>query len=242
MNNNKKINSSFLIYGHHPVLAALKNKNRIKKNLYITQKYAAEFDNYASLVKINIISRDEFRKLFKENTLHQEIALEVAALSYDISEIISSSNERSLIIILDQVQDPHNIGAILRTAAAFDAKAVINTIHCSPGETGIIAKTACGGLDIVPYVSVTNISKTIELLQKHNYWIYGLDGSAKGNLPTDLPNKTVFVLGSEESGMRKLVRESCDLLCKIPMGGNMESLNVSNAAAIAMYHFENYQS
>lgn len=236
-NTKKNISQNYLLFGLHSVLAALKNPNRIKTKLFITEKYADEFSKFANIVLIKLLTKEEMSSLLRDKNAHQDIALEVSPLSYSLDKIINENTQKSLIIILDQVVDPHNVGAILRTAAAFGASAVINSANSSPGETGVIAKSASGGLEAVPYLSVTNITKTIELLKKNGYWIYGLDGSAKSLIPKEFADKACIVLGTEESGIRKLVKENCDLLCKIRMNGNMESLNVSNAAAIAIYSY-----
>ena len=140
--------------------------------------------------------------------------------------------------MLDQVTDPHNIGAILRSAAAFEAAAVILPDANAPEESGTLAKSACGGLEIVPLIRVPNLVRAIETLKKVGFWVIGLDGSAKKTMAQDkLPAKTVFILGSEGDGLRRLTAENCDYMLKLPISDKMESLNVSNAAAIALYEF-----
>ena len=228
-------NNHYLIFGIHAVIAALTNIERKKSILYITKKHLPIVEKF-NYTKTKIIDKDEFNLLFaNKNFVHQEIALEVFPLQYDLESVTDYNQKNSLIIILDQVSDPHNIGAILRTAAAFNATAVINTINNSPNETATIAKTASGGLDIVPYISVTNISKTIEYLKSKDYWIYGFDGQANDLMPKNFPEKICLVFGSEENGIRRLVKENCDLLCKINISSRMESLNVSTAVAIASH-------
>lgn len=140
------------------------------------------------------------------------------------------------VLLLDQVSDPHNVGAILRSAAAFDIGAVIATDRNSPQESGVMAKSASGALEIVPLVSVGNLVQAVELLKKSGYWIYGLDGEAKDSISgAKFDAKTALVLGAEGKGLRRLTSEHCDFLVKIPMSNKMESLNVSNAAAVALY-------
>ncbi len=140
------------------------------------------------------------------------------------------------IILLDQVSDPHNVGAILRSAAAFGIGAVVTLERGAAQESGTLAKSASGALEIVPLISVSNLAQAIELLKKDGYWVYGLDGEAKQTIgQVKFDTKTALILGAEGRGLRRLTAERCDMLVKIPMSGQMESLNVSNAAAVAMY-------
>ncbi len=140
------------------------------------------------------------------------------------------------VLLLDQVTDPHNVGAILRSAAAFDVGAVIVTDRNAPQESGVMAKAASGALEVVPLIAVTNLVQAIETLKKSGYWIAGLDGAARKAIhEAKLDNKTALVLGAEGAGLRRLTTEHCDFLVKLPISDKMESLNVSNAAAVAMY-------
>jgi 23S rRNA (guanosine2251-2'-O)-methyltransferase len=140
------------------------------------------------------------------------------------------------IVILDQISDPHNVGAIMRTAAAFNAAAIIIAKNNAPDESANIAKIACGTMEITPIIKVVNITKTMEQIKEYGYWCIGLDGHAKQSISSsNLPDKLALVLGSEGKGIRKLVKQTCDLLVTIPMNPNVESLNVSNAAAISLY-------
>jgi len=141
--------------------------------------------------------------------------------------------------MLDQVTDPHNIGAILRSMAAFNAGGLILPKHHAPEESGVMAKTACGALEIVPICRVPNLASTMDYLKKHDYWVAGMDGKASQTLEqANLSAKTVLVMGAEGKGLRHLVSKSCDLLIKLPISSQMESLNVSNAAAIGLYALE----
>ena len=138
--------------------------------------------------------------------------------------------------MLDQITDPHNVGAILRSAAAFDVGAVIATDRNAPTESGVMAKAASGALEVVPLITVTNLVQAIEKIKKAGYWIAGMDGNAKQTIAeAKLDRKTALVLGAEGSGLRRLTAEHCDYLVKLPMSGRIESLNVSNAAAVALY-------
>ena len=237
---NKKSNSNW-IYGHHAVTAALQNPNR--KNILIKMTKDCQFDKaLAQKTPIQIVSRQEIDSLFNAGVVHQGIALQTSPLPpVSIEDIIekTEAEEKTVILMLDQVTDPHNIGALLRSSAAFGAAAVILSDAGAPEENNsTMAKSACGGLEIVPLVRVSNLARTIERLQKAGFWVLGLDGYAKKLINEDtLPAKTVFVLGSEGDGMRRLTAEKCDYLIKLPISENMESLNVSNAGAIALYEF-----
>ncbi len=232
---NHKKPDIFYIYGKHAVLAALNNPLRKKNILYISHKNSEFVKDYSQILPIKVISSAEFDSILPLDSLHQGFALEVHPLSEPKLEKLIPT-DASLIVILDQVTDPHNVGAILRSAAAFGVTAVINSFHNSPAENAIIAKVACGALDITPYIRVTNISTTLELLKKHGFWCFGLDGHTNEYFPNDIPTKTCIILGSEDKGIRRLVRVNCDALYKIKISPQMESLNVSTTAAIAMAH------
>ena len=178
--------------------------------------------------------------LVGRDAVHQGIVVKCAPLpTMDIKEILSrlKNLDRALIVVLDQVSDPHNIGAILRSAVAFNASAVIVPEAGVPGESGTLAKSASGALDIIPLVRVANLVRALQDLKKADFWCVGLDGYAKDYI-TDrkLPKKCVLILGAED-GMRRLTMENCDMVVKLPMNPEIESLNVSNAAAVAMYEW-----
>ena len=150
---------------------------------------------------------------------------------------ISDAAAMACVAVLDQVTDPHNLGAILRSAAAFGIEAVVTTERHAPAVTGLVAKTASGALERVPLVRVTNLARAIETLQGHGFFCVGLAGETEtdlGDAIADTP-RLALVLGAEGPGLRRLTRERCDTLARIPIPGGMESLNVSNAAAIAFY-------
>jgi 23S rRNA (guanosine2251-2'-O)-methyltransferase len=139
-------------------------------------------------------------------------------------------------MLLDQLTDPHNVGAVLRSCAAFAVDALIVTKDHAASESAVVAKSACGALEMVPLVQVTNLASSIGELQQEGYWVMGLDGNAKNMLHKSRPtNKTALVLGAEGAGLRRLSAERCDELVKLPIHPQMESLNASNAAAIALY-------
>jgi 23S rRNA (guanosine2251-2'-O)-methyltransferase len=231
----KNKNRSFLIFGKHAVDAALKNKHRRKIKLFITRALAKEYKAYEAIVELDICEHKEISKKFLNDVVHQGIALEVLPLEQEsLEQLKCICKERSRIVILDQVTDPHNIGAILRSAAAFDVDAIIVTKDNAPDESGTIAKSASGALEVIPIIKVTNLAATMKYLKEKGYWCIGLDGAAKQNISQITPpEKCVIVLGAE-SGMRRLTKDNCDHLVKIPMSNNVESLNVSVAAAITM--------
>ncbi len=180
-------------------------------------------------------SPEEITSTLPHDAVHQGLAVEVGKLEEIALEEVDFSNIR-LVAVLDQVTDPHNAGAILRSAAAFDVGAVIVPKHGSASETATMAKAASGALDLVPLVTVNNLARSLEELKEMGFWIIGLDGEAITDIQ-QMPayEKIVLVLGSEGKGLRRLTGELCDLLVKIPIHGRMESLNVSNAAAVAFY-------
>jgi 23S rRNA (guanosine2251-2'-O)-methyltransferase len=141
-----------------------------------------------------------------------------------------------LVLVLDQITDPHNVGAILRSAAAFDVKAIVTTARHSPEATGVLAKAASGAIDIVPLVLVQNLARAMNGLRERGFLIVGLDSEGEADL-ADVPLKAplALVLGAEGKGLRQLTRETCDSLARLDMPGAIKSLNVSNAAALALY-------
>ena len=226
-------NGGVWLYGRHAVLAALANPNRGKQKLYTITKPDFETDS----VPVQIVNKAQLEQYVPEGAVHQGLVLKAEPLPSPNLEDLPFK-EKSVVLVLDQVVDPRNIGAILRSAAAFDAAAVVVADAHAPSETGALAKAACGALEVVPFVRVNNLSRALEILKKKGFWIYGLDGYATTTLSEEkLPNKTAFVLGSEGEGMRRLTTKNCDYTIKLPMSDKVESLNVSNAAAIALYEF-----
>ncbi len=143
-----------------------------------------------------------------------------------------------MVLILDQVTDPHNVGAIIRSAAAFGARAIITTDRHAPPESGTLAKSASGALEVLPWVRVTNLSRALDSLAEMGYWRLGLDGTAEMSIrEADFGKNIALVMGAEGRGLRKGSRTHCDALIKLPIRRTVESLNVSNAAAIALYEF-----
>lgn len=227
------------VYGWHAVNAALTNPERSILRILVSDAGAQRLQlPNRRLPTPHIMDAREMDRLLGAESVHQGIAAEVRPLEpFVLEDILHTEHPRGPIIILDQVSDPHNVGAIMRTAAAFDAIAVIYPKDHSAPETAAMAKAACGGLDMVPRIQVTNLANAMRDLKAAGWWIVGLEGEAKQRLSDiTFSAKTVLVLGAEGKGMRRLTAESCDERVKLPMGTQMESLNVSNAAAIALYH------
>lgn len=230
----KPSGGAYFLYGRHPVEAALANPARKPRRLLATKNAAATLPLLPADLAAQLVTSEELAALLPEGAVHQGIALEVLPLGDGNLDALAAKDRP--IVILDQVTDPHNIGAILRSAAAFDAAGVIVMKHNAPDETGVLAKSASGALEIVPVVRVPNLVQAMEYLKKKGYWCAGLDGQATQTLAeAKMTAKTVLVMGAEGAGLRRLTAEHCDLLVKLPISSKMESLNVSNAAAIALY-------
>jgi len=232
---NKTDDKPVFLYGLHTVFAALSNQSRKKIRLSATANALIRLKQMGDLPKIEILetSPKALDKLLGSEAVHQGLALEVDPID---RPSIDSVFGASLLLVLDQVSDPHNVGAILRSACAFGADAVITTARYAPGETGVLAKSASGALDYVPFIEVTNLSKTLEQLKKDGMTIIGFDSEAPTPLTPKLKfDKVALVLGAEGKGLRQKTRETCDQMVKLDMSGPIKSLNVSNAAAIALY-------
>ena len=242
----KRQNSEYWIYGHHAVVAALKNEKREKYEIVFTAEAKKKLDKEVNLENLKLIkkikNRDEIENLIGEKSNHQGICLKANKIAnQELKELISNiKSDNALIVLLDQLEDPQNVGAIFRSAYGLGIDAIILTENQTVSENSFIAKTAAGGLDKIPYTTVTNISSAIKVLQENEFWIYGLDGSSN-KIMSDIkfPKKTALVLGSEAEGMRSITKNLCDEVFKININKNLESLNVSNAAAITFFYLNN---
>ena len=225
------------LYGLHAVKAALANPRRRCHRCLLTRTAAENLGEKAlSRVRAEIVAADQVSRALPQGAVHQGVALSCDPLSPGRLEDISAFPGRKLVLVLDQIADPHNVGAILRSAAAFDVAAVIVQERHAPAESGALAKAASGALDIVPYLPVVNIARALEQLGERGFWRVSLLGDAGQTLADAIVSRDLaLVLGSEGTGIRRLVRERCDDSATIPIGDRMESLNVSNAAAIALY-------
>jgi 23S rRNA (guanosine2251-2'-O)-methyltransferase len=189
---------------------------------------------------LEVVDRREFEQLLPPGAVHQGLALSAEKLpERDLDAFLADIPQDKtprIIVVLDQVTDPHNVGAILRSAAAFGALAVLVTEHGAPAVTGVLAKAASGALEEMPLLRVANLSRALEQIKQAGFWSLGLEEDAKETIgDIDLPERVALVLGAEGSGMRRLTREHCDFLGRLPTRSAMASLNVSNAAAVALY-------
>jgi 23S rRNA (guanosine2251-2'-O)-methyltransferase len=228
------------LYGLHAVQAALANPRRKLGRLLLTRR-AAEIigEERPDRIRVEIVEPGALDRLLPPGAVHQGAALEAGSLpALDLDALLAAphNGRRRIVLVLDQLSDPHNVGAILRSAAAFGVTAVVVQDRHAPPQSGALAKAASGALDLVPYVEVVNIARALEKLAEHGFWRIALAGDGEQTLAQAIPAGDVaLVLGSEGDGIRRLVREHCEAAALIPMDGAMESLNVSNAAAIALY-------
>ncbi|MGE5546117.1 MAG: 23S rRNA (guanosine(2251)-2'-O)-methyltransferase RlmB [Solirubrobacterales bacterium] len=234
------------LYGNHAVTAALENPRRRIRRVVATPEaaraLAPALDAARQLRAVppeDITERADIERLLPPGAVHQGIALLVEPLpALGIEDVarLGAGRERAVVVVLDQVTDPHNVGAILRSAAAFGALAVVVPDRHSPEETGALAKAASGALERMPLVRVTNVVRALEELKQAGFWTAGLAGEAQATMASQkLSGRIALVMGAEGEGLRRLTREHCDFLVKLPMTDQVESLNVSNAAAVALY-------
>ena len=222
------------IYGFHSVAAALRAPRRELIRLYATPAAAARLsaEIAARGLETLIMSPEEISAHAPREAVHQGLLLEARPLApIEVAELPPNG----LVLVLDQITDPHNVGAILRTAAAFAVDALVTTERHSPEFAGALAKSASGGLEHVPICSVANLARTLAEMGDMGYWRIGLDSEAPARLVEEtLSRPLALVLGAEGKGLRRLTRERCDRLARLDLPGPVKSLNVSNACAIAL--------
>ena len=226
------------LYGLHAVRAALANSRRKIKRAVLTQRAMEEIGaKLLGRIRHEVADGDAVARLLPPGAVHQGVALACEPLACrDLDDALAASPRRRIVLVLDQISDPHNAGAILRSAAAFGVSAVVVQDRHAPPESGALAKAASGALDIVPVVTVVNVARALEQLGELGFWRIALAGDGEAPLKDAAGDGDVaLVLGSEGSGIRRLVRERCDTAAFLPIEAAMESLNVSNAAAIALY-------
>jgi len=234
-----KAESGLWLYGIHATRSALSNPKRFVRRAVLTARAAEEIGRkLLARTKHEITDMHGISRILPDGAVHQGVALLCEPLPrVELDAILSrSSDGRRIVLVLDQITDPHNMGAILRTAAAFAVTAIVVQDRHSPPESGVLAKAASGALDLLPIVHVVNIARTLEELGRREFWRIALAGD--GDVPLkDVAHggDIVLVLGSEGAGIRKLVRERCDVSAYLPIEPAIESLNVSNAAAVALY-------
>jgi 23S rRNA (guanosine2251-2'-O)-methyltransferase len=228
------------LYGLHAVAAALANPHRKLGRAALTPRAIETLGKkLLERVQVETLEPGAIDRFLPAGAVHQGAALEAWPLkSRNLDEILAEprTQTRRVVLVLDQLSDPHNVGAILRTAAAFGVTAVVVQDRHAPPQSGALAKAASGALDIIPYVEVVNIARALDELAELGFWRIALAGDGETDLAQAVPPGDVaLVLGSEGAGIRRLVREHCEASAFIPISRTVESLNVSNAAAIALY-------
>jgi len=235
------------LYGRHAVTAALANPERRCRRLVALPELAAELASLAAASRaalpargVETLDRRALDALLPAGAVHQGMALAADPLpSLSLDDVVGdlpAPTAPQILVLLDQVTDPHNVGAILRSAAAFAALALVVPEHGAPPVTGALAKAASGALEAVPLIRVTNLARAMDRLKEAGFWCVGLEAAAAQSLADlALPARVALVLGAEGGGLRRLTRERCDFLAKLPTRGALASLNVSNAAAVALY-------
>ncbi len=225
------------LWGRHPVEAALKNPSRQHRKLWATREGIDSLDG--ELPPDFPIERAEvtdLARLVAKDAPHQGLVLECEPLEDRFLDEVTTGDAARPVVILDQVTDPHNVGAILRSAAAFGAACIVTQDRHAPPEGGVLAKSASGALETVPWVRVVNLARALDDLAELGYWRIGLAGEAEATLAEAMPTGPIaLVLGAEGEGMRHNIAAHCDALARLPITSDIESLNVSNAAAIALY-------
>jgi len=250
----RKPSATVWLFGRHAVTAAVANPERRWRRLAVLPGHEAEA---AALVAgaraprhrdeddpgteaVYVLDQHGFAALLPRHAVHQGLALEVEPLPEpdldDVLQVARPESGRAIIVALDQPSDPQNVGAVLRSAAAFGALAVLLPTHRAPPMTGALAKAASGALERVPLVRVVNLTRALDRLKRAGFWICGLDETATQSLGQfDAGDRVAIVLGSEGGGMRRLTRERCDFLARLPTHPAQPTLNLSNAAAVALY-------
>lgn len=224
------------LWGKHAVAAALDNPERRVVRAWASRE-AAAFMQFPKDVSVTLAEAPDLARLVPNDAPHQGVVIEVEPLEEAwLDDLLGSAEETAVLLVLDQVTDPHNVGAILRSAAAFGAVGIVTQDRHSPPESGTVAKAASGALERVPWVRVVNLARALEEIGEAGFWRIGLAGDAETELAEALgPKKVALVLGAEGAGLRPNTREHCDSLARLPISDAIESLNVSNAAAVALY-------
>lgn len=235
-----RASDGYFLFGRNSVLAALNNSQRECVQLIATAKALTDIKipkHHASLHTIPVESADTIHAAVPIGAPHQGVLLEVRPLpGIAVDELTPIDGRKNIILMLDQVTDPQNVGACIRSAAAFGARAIITQDRNSPQETGTLARAAAGTIETVPWVQVTNLSQALDTLKDMGYWHVGLDGNTNTSIRgLTMGDNIVIVMGSEGSGLRPLIRKNCDMIARIPMTDAVESLNVAAAATVTLY-------
>jgi 23S rRNA (guanosine2251-2'-O)-methyltransferase len=224
-----------VLYGWHTVKAALENPQRHFLRLLATENAARRLteDNVKFPVEPDLVRQEDIAAIAGREAVHQGLYAEADPLpSPELEDVVTGG----IVLVLDQITDPHNVGAILRSAAAFAVKAVVTTERHSPEATGVLAKAASGALEYVPIATVVNLARALDELHELNTFLVGLDSSGEADLAaTPLSAPLGLVIGAEGKGLRHLTRVHCDVIARLALPGRIASLNVSNATALALY-------
>jgi 23S rRNA (guanosine2251-2'-O)-methyltransferase len=222
-----------ILYGWHTVTAALRNPARQIHRLLATENAARRLAEEGITLRPVLVRPDSIAERLLPEAVHQGLYLETDPLPAPAIEELPAEG---VVLVLDRITDPHNVGAIFRSAAAFAANAIVTTQRHSPEVTGALAKAASGALELVPLVNVQNLARALAALKAHGFFVAGLDSDGERDLAA-LPLRAplALVLGAEGKGLRQLTKESCDAVARIDLPGAIKSLNVSNAAALALY-------
>jgi 23S rRNA (guanosine2251-2'-O)-methyltransferase len=225
------------LYGHHAVAAALNNPARRPGRLLATANAAERLKRDCPKARPDIVERPAIDAVLPPGAVHQGLALLAPPpAAPSLEDLLADSPGDALLVVLDQVTDPQNVGAILRSSAAFGARAVIVPRRHAPPVTGALAKAASGALEHVPLIEVGNLERALQQIKQAGFWCLGLDAAAERTVAeARLDGRLALVMGAEGSGLRRLTAERCDILVRLPTQGPIATLNVSNAAAVALY-------
>lgn len=224
-----------ILYGWHTVTMALANPERRIRKLTLTENAARRLadENIETRIAPEIVRPQDIDRLLSPDAVHQGLLAEADPLP---SPDIESLEQEGMVLVLDQITDPHNVGAILRSAAAFAVKAIVTTARHSPEATGVLAKAASGALELVPMITVQNLARALTTLNESGFQTVGLDSEGSADLSeVVLREPLALVLGAEGKGLRQLTRETCSVVARLDMPGEIKSLNVSNAAVLSLY-------
>jgi 23S rRNA (guanosine2251-2'-O)-methyltransferase len=224
-----------ILYGWHTVTLALANPKRRIRKLYLTENAARRLaeEQIETRVTPEIVRPSQIDQRLGPDAVHQGLLAEADPLP---SPDIETLAPEGMILVLDQITDPHNVGAILRSAAAFAVKAIVTTARHSPEATGVLAKSASGALELVPLITVQNLARALTRLNERGFQTVGLDSAGHEDIAAiDLRQPLALVLGAEGKGLRQLTRETCSVVARLDLPGEIKSLNVSNAAVLALY-------
>ena len=244
---------SLLLWGNHAVTAALANSDRKIYEIFFTESKQKNIQKLINSrlsvsegykIKLNAISSRDLTSLLPDHSVHQGLAAIVGELDNGGLDLLINrtySSRYSFVVVLDQVTDPHNLGAVIRSAAAFSVDAIIVHDRSTPQLDGALGKAASGALEHIPIIRTKNIARTIDKLKKSEFWCIGLSDDSDNDLSSlGVHTRTAVVLGAEGEGLRRLTRESCDILARLPTSLNFPTLNISNAASITFYEIRKH--